>query len=60
MILRDSIIDAELVKLTLENVIQSANTGDMHRDDILLELGRIVNDIDHSINMMDERMMENM
>lgn len=53
MILRDSIQDASTVKSVVEGLIRRADTFGKTRDDILLELSMMVNDIETSIDQMD-------
>ena len=58
MILRDSIQDASLVKEVLSGLIRRADTYGKTREDILMELNFMVQDIEKSINFMDQQMAE--
>jgi hypothetical protein len=60
MILRDSILDATTTKVVIENLIRRSKTFEKTREDILMELGFIVEDIEKSIDRMDRKMMEAM
>lgn len=56
MILRDSILDAETVKVVLESLIRRAHAYGKSREDILMELNFIVDDVKKSIDTMDNQM----
>jgi len=53
MILSDSIQDATTMKKVVSSLIRRADTFGKTRDDILLELSMMVNDIETSIDRMD-------
>lgn len=53
MILRDSIQDASTVKSVVEGLIRRSDTFNKSREDILIELSMMVNDIETSIDRMD-------
>lgn len=56
MMLRDSIADAATVKKVLEGLIRRADTYGKSREDILMELNFIVEDVEKSIDRMDREM----
>lgn len=58
MLLRDSIADASTVKSVLEGLIRRADTYGKTREDILLELTMLVEDVNKSIDKMDLEMAE--
>lgn len=58
MILRDSILDASTMKAVLKGLIRRADTFGKTREDILMELNAMIEDIDTSIDMMDTRNAE--
>lgn len=59
MMLRDSVQDAFTVKHIIESLIRRSKNFDKDRESILMELGFIVEDIDKSIDTMEQKMMEN-
>ena len=59
MLLRDSVQDAFTVKHVLESLIRRSKNFGKDRESILMELGFLVEDIDKSIEQMEQKMMEN-
>lgn len=59
MLLRDSVQDAFTVKHVLESLIRRSKNFEKDRESILMELGFLVEDIDKSIEQMEQKMMEN-
>jgi len=59
MLLRDSVQDAFTVKHVLESLIRRSKNFGKDRESILMELGFLVEDIDKSIEHMEQKMMEN-
>jgi len=58
MMLRDSVQDAFTVKHIIESLIRRSKNFDKDRESILMELGFMVEDIDKSIDTMEQKMME--
>lgn len=56
MILRDSIHDATTVKEVLSGLIRRSDSYSKTREEILMELNFIVEDVEKSINRMDSEM----
>lgn len=56
MILRDSIHDATTVKEVLSSLIRRSDSYSKTREEILMELNFIVEDVEKSINHMDSEM----